>query len=117
METKFNEKSKKFTVTEETKNVPQCKMILNEIKKMKQTPGWEYIVGYYALAREQLVDSGKKCTNIPEKHAVAVAKWAFLDGFDKSVFLVEEIMLKLKKTVEEEKESEVPKFDDGRDNE
>jgi hypothetical protein len=86
-------------------NLGEFKRSLHDIRETLSTDGYKRIQQYFALAREQILDSGKKCSRDPEKSKLSSERWAMLDGFDQSVLIVDKLLLDLEAYINR-KESE-----------
>lgn len=83
MQIKYNERTGKVEFAMLDSDIKDAK----EIETMMQARGWKVLEKYYAVAREEICDSGKKGVRTRAKRELSSEKWAMLDGFDQAVII------------------------------
>lgn len=76
----------------------------NEIERTMESKGWKFIMQYWIVAREAMIQRGKNGSKA-STDGLAAARWAALDGFDEGIAIPRRIIERAKEFIQAEKEA------------
>lgn len=91
----------------------EYRLTLASLKALVDSEGYKKLKEYERLAREQIIDSGKRGTRDKDKNELSSEKWSMLDGFDQCVLMAEKLIKKLNDYIETKEEEQKEKQEDG----
>jgi hypothetical protein len=88
MKIEFNERTKTIEYVLSDKDIKDAR----EIFLTTQSPGWKVLESYYKLGREEIIESGKRCSRTRAKKELCSERFAMLDGFDQAILVPSKVV-------------------------